>query len=139
MEGPLMCPSAPAEDGAVLLGVVSADGSIAYVGERLIATREFMDIATVGRDPEQRFRFAGPCRQAGCRQWVDGQCGVPDRVMEILPGTAAVDHLPRCSIRPRCRWYRQSGVESCRICPWVITRGPVEDEISSAAGRRGGA
>ncbi|MFE6337354.1 hypothetical protein ACFVOK_29690 [Streptomyces sp. NPDC057798] len=133
MERPVLCPSAPAAEGAVILGVVNADGSIAYLGQRLIATREFVDIARIGREPERRFRFASPCRQDGCKQWVDGECGVPSRVKEILPAAAAEDHLPRCSIRPQCRWYRQTGAESCRICPWVITRGPVEDEISSAA------
>jgi hypothetical protein len=133
MERAVMCPSAPAEEGAIILGVVNADGSIAYLRDRLVATRDFVDIASVGREPEQRFRFASPCRQGNCKQWVDGKCSVPDGVKEIVPASMVADRLPRCSIRPHCRWYQQSGAEACHVCPWVITRGPVKDEISSAA------
>jgi hypothetical protein len=135
MERTELCPSAPAQEGAIVLGVVGADGSIAYIRDRLVATRQFVDIASAGREPEQRFRFASPCQRCACQQWVDGNCSVPGRAGELVPPSDPADGLPRCAIRPQCRWYRQSGAAACRICPWVITRGPRNDEISSAATR----
>jgi hypothetical protein len=123
MCGTLLCPSAPAEEGAIILGVVQADGSVSHIKDRIPATREFLDAVGQGREPEQRYRFASPCKECACQQWVDGKCSVPERMQEILADTMASNRLPRCSVRNQCRWYRQSGVEACRVCPWVVTRG----------------
>jgi hypothetical protein len=30
--------------------------------------------------------------------------------------------LPKCAIRPRCRWWKERGIEACRRCPTIITR-----------------
>jgi hypothetical protein len=32
-----------------------------------------------------------------------------------------VDALPRCLIRPACRWFQQEGKEACVRCPQVVT------------------
>jgi hypothetical protein len=117
----VLCPSAPAKEGALVLGVVHPDGSVSHIKDRLPATREFLD--AVGPDAEQRYRFASPCKECACQQWVDGKCSVPERMHEILSDITAANRLPRCSVRSQCRWYRQSGVEACRVCPWVVTRG----------------
>jgi len=46
----------------------------------------------------------------------------------------AVSALPRCAIRPRCRWFRQEGREACLRCPLVATeqRNPSELDLAVA-------
>lgn len=122
-----MCPSAPAAEGAVVLGVVDGDGSIEYLRDKMVATPVFIATIKVGRDPEERFRFASPCQECHCTQWVDGECSIPKRVTEIVPNSPEPTALPRCSIRAHCRWYHQAGADACRICPRVVTRGPLRD------------
>jgi len=41
----VMCPSAPCEPGAVLLGVVVAEGQVAYARDRIVVDEEFVQIA----------------------------------------------------------------------------------------------
>ena len=116
----LMCPSAPCEPGAVLLGVVVAPGQVAYIGEPVVIDDEFVQIARAGRSPEKRFRFSAPCVRGACRQWTGTRCGVVDAVMESAGPRDAAD-LPACSIRPACRWFHQSGAAACATCPEVLT------------------
>ncbi len=117
-----LCPSARCEDGAVLVGVVGREGTIGYLSPRVLIDPEFVRTAKEGRSPERRFRFAQPCVEAGCVQWTGSQCGVIDRVMDEVGGGATRDFpLPKCSIRPDCRWFSQSGSAACRVCPLVIT------------------
>lgn len=135
----LLCPSAPARVGALIIGVVGADGSVSYVKDRITATPEFIDIVQTGRDAEERFRFSSPCQQAGCCQWVNGECSLPERVSELVPHSES-STLPHCSIRPRCRWYHQNGSEACRICPVVVTRdrGTMRADNNPKGGQHGG-
>ncbi len=120
----LLCPSAPAAEGAVVIGVVASDGSVGYIRDRITATSAFLEVARAEGEPEQRFRFGSPCQQCACAQWAGGQCSLPDRLAAVVPtSTEASQRLPRCSIRPQCRWFRQSGAEACRLCPLVVTRG----------------
>ena len=119
----VLCPSAPAQMNSILLGVVQIDGSVAFVKDRLQVTREFLDIAAKDGAPETRFRFSSPCIGSACKQWANGGCSVPGRLVEILPRAASTNPpLPNCSIRDQCRWFDQEGAAACRICPVVITR-----------------
>jgi len=75
--------------------------------------------------PEKRFRFSQPCVTSGCGNWTGNRCGVIDGVVDEVserqlprPGEAS---LPKCSFRPKCRWFAQSGKEACAVCPLVIT------------------
>jgi hypothetical protein len=123
----VLCPSAPADVKAILLGVVQSDGSVAFIRDRIEVTREFLDIAGKGRAPETRFRFSSECIGSGCKQWANGGCSLPERLADILPRSDATDAsdapLPSCSIRAQCRWFDQRGADACRICPMVVTRG----------------
>jgi hypothetical protein len=120
----ILCPSAPADEKAILLGVVQPDGSVAYIKDRIEVTREFLDIAAKGPEPETRFRFSSPCIGSACKQWANGGCSVPERLADMIPTSDATDApLPSCSIRDQCRWFAQRGAEACRICPLVVTRG----------------
>jgi len=103
-----------------LLGLVQQDGTIGYLGDPLEIDAEFVDRASQGRTPERRFRFVNPCAECGCRQWTGTRCGVIDRTMEQLAG-GETENLPRCGIRPHCRWFRQNGADACRVCSLVIT------------------
>src|SRR6476619_5849589 len=75
----VLCPSAPAHEKAILLGVIQSDGSVAFIKDRIEVTRDFLDIARKGREPETRFRFSAACIGSACRQWVNSGCSLPER------------------------------------------------------------
>lgn len=115
------CPSARCREGAELLGIVRADGSVAYLGRRVRIDGEFARTAAGTGSPETRFRFSDRCVEQGCGQWTGSRCGVIDDVVARLPGPAAATPLPRCAMRSDCRWFAQSGPRACGVCPFVIT------------------
>ena len=117
----VLCPSARLKEGAILVGIVLADGSVAFAADRLVVNRQFVENARQGRSPEKRFRFGDACVQSGCLQWKDNRCGVIDQILEAAPIHELPVALPECSIRPQCRWYGQSGASACRICTLVVT------------------
>lgn len=121
-----LCPSARCEDGAILLGVIQPNGQVAYFGHSigegaLVVDEEFAERARRGRAPEKRFRFASACVECGCKQWTGTRCGVIDRVLDLAEEEDATAALPRCGIRPRCRWFQQSGPDACAVCPLIVT------------------
>jgi hypothetical protein len=116
----LLCPSAPCEPGALLLGVVGADGQVGYLRPAPEIDQDFVAKALAGRAPEKRFRFAQPCRESGCGYWSDGRCEVSDAAASSEEG-GSDGPLPACAIRPRCRWFAQSGASACRTCPVIVT------------------
>ena len=119
----VLCPSAPADDQAILLGVVQPDDSVSFLKDRIKVTREFLELASRAGLPERNFRFSSPCVGASCRQWASGKCSLPERLGAFVPSsTLTRDDLPNCSIRDECRWFNQSGPDICRVCPLVITR-----------------
>ena len=124
-ESAILCPSWSCEAGASLIGIVLADGSVAFSKERIVIDASFVEVARQGRSPEKRFRFSSTCKQAACIQWGDGKCGIVDRIISEHEDRAAAANepfvLPECSIRPHCRWHLQSGDAACRACPEVIT------------------
>ena len=129
-----LCPSARCEEGAILLGVVGEDGVVGYVRPLITIDKDFVRQAHKGRTPEKRFRFSQPCIEHGCRQWTGSRCGVIDRALQAkeeadIPD-AWEDGLPKCTIRPRCRWFAQVGRKACAVCPLVITES--EGEITES-------
>lgn len=124
-ETALLCPSWRCEPGASVIGIVLADGSVAFSKESIVIDAAFVDAARQGRSPEKRFRFSSTCKRAACVQWGNDRCGLIDRVLteENHPSAGPADsfELPDCSIRPRCRWYSQSGSSACAACPEIIT------------------
>jgi hypothetical protein len=119
--GQLLCPSAKAEVGAILIGIVGADGVVGYVQPQIAVDAEFLDRAREGRQPEKRLRFAQPCVESGCGYWTGSSCGVIAEAVEHPAPPVAVDHLPRCSIRKTCRWFAQTGPRACGVCPYIVT------------------
>lgn len=116
--GEKLCPSSHAEPGAILLGIVGSDGRIGYVTPQLRIDSGFVESSKEGRAPEKRFRFAGPCIETGCAQWSDNKCGVIESALQAVEG---IQGLPKCSIRPRCRWFSQRGSAACAVCPLIVT------------------
>ena len=117
----VLCPSSTCSPGAILLGVVQCDGTVAYLEQKRIIDEFFVKLAHEGRQPEKRFRFADTCVKSGCMQWGNGRCGVIDKVLAENPGYTNCQPLPQCSIRADCRWHLQWGARACQICPLIVT------------------
>lgn len=120
---PKSCPSARAEPGALLIGIVGPDGMVQTVPTRLEIDARFIEKASAVGPPEARFRFGGRCVEGQCRQWTGNSCGVIERVLTgmVEQDTKPVDTLPRCAIRGTCRWYAQRQETACRACVYVVT------------------
>jgi hypothetical protein len=118
---PILCPSGRCQDGAILLGIVRHDGQVSIAREKIVVDKVFVQIASRGRSPEKRFRFAENCLNIDCKQWSDGRCGVIDKVVEIFTPKEEPNGFPECPIRSECRWYKQCGGKACLVCPEVIT------------------
>jgi hypothetical protein len=122
------CPSAPAELGSVVLGVVVAPGQVAYLAPSIPVTPELLDgFRKDGVPIENRMRFAFACREHQCKQWSGGSgggghCGLVERAVEALAITEGLDDLPNCGIRSTCRWFAQHQRKACAACPEVIRR-----------------
>ena len=136
----LLCPSAAAEPGVIVLGIRRADGTIGYLPGQLTADADF--VAAVQDRAATDFRFAAPCARGGCGHWradpapdrsdspasdrssaglPSGQCSLIGRLRDVVADQYHADELPRCAIRATCRWFAQDGRDACRICP-VVTR-----------------
>jgi hypothetical protein len=123
----VLCPSSRCQEGAILLGIVLADGSVAFAKDRIVVDGAFVQNATKpgSHPPETRFRFSTPCAKGGCNQWSGSRCGVIDSVLEeareqnFQPQADAA--LPECSIRGNCRWFEQTGANACAVCDLVVT------------------
>ena len=116
-----LCPSAPAEHGALLLGIVGPGGRVAYISPGMHVTQEFLDKAGERESPTRRFRFAGRCVESGCQQWTGQRCRVADVLVEAADDLDLPDDAPKCGIRARCRWFAQAGLRACAVCPLVVT------------------
>jgi hypothetical protein len=126
----ILCPSVTAiGPDAQVFGVLtgSADGGfqVGYLSEALPATAELL-AAAAPANPTEVFRAAIPCVEARCRHWDGANCQLGARIARMLD--PVVSALPRCAIRPVCRWFRQEGREACLRCPQVATeqRNPTE-------------
>jgi len=116
--GEKLCPSAPPQEGALVITIMGTDGKPAYIPDRMplsAETLDSIDAATL----EKRFRFASPCRTGLCAHWNGESCSIPGKLIGLLPSRVQ-EQLPRCSIRHDCRWFSQAGPEACRLCPLVV-------------------
>jgi hypothetical protein len=120
----LLCPSARCAEGALLIGLVGAEGKVGYIKPTIPVDKEFVEQALTGRAPEQRFRFAAPCQESGCIHWTGTKCGVIDQARVAVEATqterGASHSLPKCGIRPHCRWFAQTGSDACSACPFIF-------------------
>ena len=134
---PVLCPSSRCKDGAIVLGIVLPNQTIAYADQRFrIDADQAEKMRSSDVSPEKRFRFSSPCAQCGCAQWVNngsgGKCGVIEEVLEAPLPAFLPKTLPGCSIRSQCRWHLQRGDEACSVCRYVITDTAVITEAEAA-------
>ncbi len=115
------CPSAVCDEGAQVIGIVTAQGTVNFLSQPLPVTKEFIATAHKGRSPEKRFRFSNRCAENGCRQWTGNGCGIIEAVMEQSERISVKIRLPKCGIRSDCRWYYQSGADACAVCPLIVS------------------
>ena len=114
----LLCPSYTCVSGAHLIGVVQANGRVAFLGRPLEVDRTFVDIAKQGRPPELRFRFSAACAESACANWKLGVCRVAAQISQ--PAAVSTTELPNCGIRAGCRWYHEQGCDACAACPSIV-------------------
>jgi hypothetical protein len=116
------CPSSPshASEG-LLFGVVLRDttrNSVAYLKHTTPITENLLASVHPVR-PEEVFRVAGQCVEKQCKHFDGAHCRLAHRIVEVLE--PVVDSLPRCMIRPTCRWWAEQGASACFRCPSIIT------------------
>lgn len=116
------CPSAqPEMAGSVVFGVVSGtveEPQLAYLTEPQPVSDELLALAGPVK-PTEVFRFAAPCAGHACQHFDGANCLLATRIVQLLP--TAVERLPPCRLRPRCRWWQQEGKAACMRCPQVVT------------------
>lgn len=122
-DGTSWCPSAqPDMDEALLFGVLTEtpEGSVVGYLDRPVAASEWAKKTAGTLDPTEVFRFAAPCAEDKCMHFNGSECSLAERITQVP--VAIRLRVPKCAIRPRCRWWRERGVEACRRCPVIITR-----------------
>jgi hypothetical protein len=119
---PILCPSAQPdwEDAQVIGALVDTqDGlRVGYLTEAQTVTLDLLTAAEPAR-PAEVLRIAAPCMGSGCMHFDGATCQLAARVTSML--NPVVSGLPRCAIRPHCRWFRQEGRAACIRCPQVVT------------------
>jgi hypothetical protein len=120
---PLLCPSAqPEQPDARVFGVQTATADnqrrVGYLTETVPVTEELMVSLGQTSAPEV-LRIAAPCMHGACAHFEGGACALAGRVARMLG--PVVSALPRCAIRPSCRWFREQGPAACVRCPQVVT------------------
>ena len=132
----LLCPSAhPDMAGARVFAVVGGTAEqprADYLAQSVPLTDEIRALAQPV-DPAEVFRVASPCVQGACQHFDGGEhiCRLGRKTAALAP--IVVERLPRCAIRPSCRWWAQEGVSACRRCPQVATWNVQNSEAMRAA------
>jgi hypothetical protein len=120
-----LCPSARPDDGVSAFGVAGGtpqDPRVTYLPKAIRISQPMLHEMQKGPlQPGEVYRFTGPCKQSGCRQWDERgeRCSLIDRWVEAL---APVAELPACAIRADCQAWHQVGREACRRCPRVTAQ-----------------
>lgn len=118
---PPLCPSGRArQNGAQVFAIVGAgpEGQAAYL-DRTVPVDEAVLGLAAPLSPASVYRVAEPCAAGGCSHFESGACQIAVRLTRHLDPVVAA--LPRCAIRPACRWWRQEGPAACLRCPEVAT------------------
>jgi hypothetical protein len=129
-EKPILCPSGQADSPeaqvfGVQMNTPAGEMRVAYLTEPQPITPDLAAVIGTAK-PSEVMRIATPCAGGGCVHFDGQNCGIAARVAALLD--PVVRSLPRCAIRPTCRWFRQEGPAACVRCPQVITdaRAPTE-------------
>jgi hypothetical protein len=126
-----VCPSTTGEHPhAKIIGFINRSGEVAPISPPITLTDEMR--RSIGPQPERVFRLAGACLGDRCVQWANNECSLIGRMRSDIGSRVALADtpgaLPLCGIRPDCVWWRQDGVDACRVCPHVVFNpSPVDD------------
>lgn len=100
----------------MIVGFIGSDGRVAPIPTPIPLTRPMRD--ALGDRPERIFRLAAPCTGSACAQWNGTGCGLIGSLQASLAEQPA-SAVTQCAIRPGCVWFRDAGLDACRICPSV--------------------
>lgn len=116
------CPSArPETSDSVVFGVVGGtveEPRVGYLKDPRPVDNKTLALSEPVK-PTEVFRIAAPCASSACQHFESGDCQLAKKIVSLLP--AAVDRLPRCRLRPKCRWWKQEGRAACMRCPLIVT------------------
>jgi hypothetical protein len=126
-----LCPSAqPDQPGARVFGVQTTTPEqkrhVGYLTKALPVTPEILALSGEAGAPEV-LRIAAPCMRGACTHYEGGGCTLGQRVAAMLEPVVA--SLPRCAIRPECRWFREQGPSACVRCPQIVTNARESSEL----------
>jgi hypothetical protein len=130
----LACPSITsigpdAQVFGVVIGSAAEGLQVGYLTEPLPVTPELLAAAAPAK-PTEVFRAAAPCSERACKHFDGANCQLAARITAMLD--PVVSALPRCAIRPTCRWFRQEGRAACLRCPQVTTEQRNPSELDRA-------
>jgi hypothetical protein len=118
----ILCPSAqPDWPESKVIGVVGGivdEPRVAHLEQPLPVSQDLLQL-TIPVTPTEVFRFAAPCAGSGCVHFERDRCQLANRIVTLLPEVA--QDLPKCHIRPSCRWWQQEGRAACLRCPQIVT------------------
>lgn len=116
------CPSGPCEEGALLIGVMTPGGRLAYLQPPAEVDAEFVAAANERGHPQRTYRFSTPCIEARCPQWTGESCWLGHLLAEQADALDPPESgkLPACAIRSACRWYSEQGAKACAVCPLIV-------------------
>ncbi len=131
---PILCPSShPENDGAQIFGAMTEVPGhglrLGYLTEAVPVTPDILAASGKAR-PTEVLRVAAPCAAHACTHFDGSACRLATRVATMLD--PVVRALPRCAIRPTCRWFRQEGAAACVRCPQVVTHRREATELQQA-------
>ncbi len=130
-----MCPSAqPNVENGLVIGVVSGTArkpEVAYL-ERAIPQDEGVLALAAPAKPTEVFRLASPCATRSCQHFDGSACRLVGRIVKLLE--PVVDRIPKCDLRPTCRWWHQEAAQACVRCPQIVTElfGATPEQVKAA-------
>ncbi|MBB5868347.1 hypothetical protein F4553_001726 [Allocatelliglobosispora scoriae] len=117
-----MCPSTPAGNATVFLGMITPMGKVAYITPEVPAETVLSGMDDSAGPLEASYRFAGPCVTSRCGFWTGEHCGLGATLVESYQASGGEEvDLPKCAIRRNCRWFAEQGPAACSPCSYVVT------------------
>ena len=123
----ILCPSVAeiSEETVAFAAIVpsrSGNPVVGYFNNPVSSEVASSLLANVNVEAGQIFRLAAPCAEDKCKNFGNGSCQLSTRIVESFSSNAV--HVPPCSIRASCRWWREHGSDICRKCAAVVSVDP---------------
>jgi hypothetical protein len=117
-----LCPSFKCVPNSQMLGVRRNDGSIAILPKPLKLPDDFIETCRKKEvNPNEHFRFTGPCHEGSCKQWQNNHCSIIGSAVKTVNKIIEnINSLPPCQIRSNCQWYFQEKGAACKSCAFIV-------------------